>query len=135
MPSLRFIIPNAKCGSVGICGFRFHISPHFSCSVRYIRVNEFTKTLRGFAKNFQSYQEKLEFTLVAQMAGGQVQISYDLGTIKSSIATLIDRVATPASEREAQALEYVRSHGGAQIVEVSVYVCHDTSMILMTLTA
>ncbi|KAJ7753882.1 hypothetical protein B0H14DRAFT_2635548 [Mycena olivaceomarginata] len=85
--------------------------------VRYIRVNEFTKTLRGFAKNFQSYQEKLEFTLVAQMAGGQVQISYDLGTIKSSIATLIDRVATPASEREAQALEYVRSHGGAQIVE------------------
>ncbi|KAJ7337674.1 hypothetical protein DFH08DRAFT_812993 [Mycena albidolilacea] len=85
--------------------------------VRYIRVNEFTKTLRGFAKNFQSYQEKLEFALVAHMASGQVQISYDLGTIKSSISTLIDRVATPASEREAQALEYVRSHGGTQIVE------------------
>jgi hypothetical protein len=51
------------------------------------------------------------------MAGGQVKMAHELAAVNTSISTLIDRVGAPASDREKQAFEYIKSQG-EQILEV-----------------
>ncbi|KAF8154996.1 hypothetical protein K438DRAFT_1943060 [Mycena galopus ATCC 62051] len=84
--------------------------------VRFARSGEFKTKIRDFADTFQQYQERIEFVLVSQMAGGQVKMAHDLAEVKTSISTLISRVGAPSSEREKQALEYINAHG-KQILE------------------
>lgn len=53
------------------------------------------------------------------MAGGQLKMAHELVAVKTSISTLIDRVGEPVSDREKQALAYIKAQG-EQILEV----CH-----------
>ncbi|KAJ7715416.1 hypothetical protein DFH07DRAFT_1068499 [Mycena maculata] len=84
--------------------------------VRFARSKEFKTKIREFADTFQQYQERIEFVLVAQMAGGQIRIANDLAAVKTSISTLIDRVGAPATNNEKQAMQYIAAHG-QQILE------------------
>ncbi|KAF7367863.1 hypothetical protein MSAN_00850800 [Mycena sanguinolenta] len=86
--------------------------------VRFARSREFKTKIQDFADTFQQYQERIEFVLVAQMAGGQSKAAHELAEVKTSISTLIDRVGAPASDREKQALEYIKSNG-EQILETT----------------
>ncbi|KAJ7234523.1 hypothetical protein B0H12DRAFT_1239045 [Mycena haematopus] len=79
--------------------------------VRFARSKEFKTKIHDFADTFQQYQERIEFVLVTQMAGGQLKMSHELAEVKTSISTLIDRVGTATSDREKQVLEYIKSHG------------------------
>ncbi|KAJ7190248.1 hypothetical protein GGX14DRAFT_606043 [Mycena pura] len=84
--------------------------------VRFARARKFKIKIQDFASTFQQYQERIEFVLVAQMAGGQVRMAHELAAVNASISTLIDRVGAPASDREKQAFEYIKSQG-EQILE------------------
>ncbi|KAJ7636445.1 hypothetical protein FB45DRAFT_446911 [Roridomyces roridus] len=86
--------------------------------VRFARATEFKTKIQDFAQTFKEHQDRIEFILVVQMAGGQVQIARDVAAVQSSIGTLIDRVGEPMSDRERQALQYISAHG-QQILETS----------------
>ncbi|KAJ7798625.1 hypothetical protein B0H14DRAFT_31448 [Mycena olivaceomarginata] len=87
-----------------------------SWMVRFARAREFKTKIQDFANTFQRHQERIEFILVTQMAGGQVKMAHELAAVNTSISTLIDRVGAPASDREKQAFEYIKSQG-EQILE------------------
>ncbi|KAJ6505362.1 hypothetical protein C8R45DRAFT_972464 [Mycena sanguinolenta] len=86
--------------------------------VRFARSREFKTKIQDFSDKFQQYQERIEFVLVSQMAGGQLRTTHELAEVKASISTLIDRVGAPASDREKQALEYIKANG-EQILETT----------------
>jgi hypothetical protein len=89
-----------KYGFLLIFPFLIYVFP----TVRFLRSNE-------FKDKFSSHQDKIEFLLVAQMAGDVAQIRVD-------IRALLDRMTTPMSDNEQRARELTNSKGLEQVIAV-----------------
>ncbi|KAK6991900.1 hypothetical protein R3P38DRAFT_3438237 [Favolaschia claudopus] len=77
--------------------------------VRFARAADFKAKIKEFSDEFAEAEQHLESLLIVRMAVGQGVIAQDVTDVKDSISTLIDRIGTPASDHEKQAMALIQA--------------------------
>ncbi|KAK6980961.1 hypothetical protein R3P38DRAFT_2746599 [Favolaschia claudopus] len=77
--------------------------------VRFAHAADFKAKIKEFSEEFAEAEQRLKYLLIVRMAVGQGAIAQDVAEVKDSISTLIDRIGTPTSDNEKQAMALIQA--------------------------